>query len=285
MSAVGLSSGSDAGWRRGGFRGGKVMARGQGTWRGWRGWLVVAGTLALAGCGATQVRPSDRMPAPLVEKLPLDAGLHFSAEFRQYTYKEKRWGADWEAVLGEPHVANMTRLAQATFRSVREVKDPQSPGAPRVQVLLVPRIEEYAFVTPRDAGGSLYQVTIRYRVNLLNGDGQLIDSLVYTGYGGVQSAGLTAEGPLQEATEGAMRDAGAKFLTEFPQQPVVQQLVRGEVPVPIPAAAPEAPVIPTDVPPPAAPAPAPAPAPTPSAPVAVPPPPMVPAPSPDPPKE
>lgn len=254
----------------------------------WRGWLVVAGALALAGCGATQVRPTDRMPAPLVEKLPLDAGLHFSTEFRQFTYKEQRWGADWVAVLGEPHVANMTRLAQATFRSVREVKDPQSPGAPPVEVVLVPRIEEYAFVTPRDAGGDLYQVTIRYRVNLLNGAGQLIDSLVYTGYGGVKSGGLSAEGPLQEATEGAMRDAGAKFLTEFPQQPVVQQLLRGEVPTPIPAAAPEAPVIPTDVPPPPAATPpsttTPAP-PVPSAPVAAPPPPLEPAPSPEPPKE
>lgn len=273
------------------------MAYRQGAWLAMRGWLVAAGALALAGCGATQVRPSDRMPAPLVEKLPLDAGLHFSAEFRQFTYKEQRWGADWVAVLGEPHVANMTRLAEATFRSVREVKDPQAPGAPRIDVLLVPRIEEYAFVTPRDAGGDLYQVTIRYRVNLLNGAGQLVDSLVYTGYGGVKSGGLTAEGPLQEATEGAMRDAGAKFLTEFPQQPVVQQLLRGEVPTPIPPAAPETPVIPTDVPPPPAP-PVPAtvppppvpplpvpPLPVPSAPVAVPPPPLEPAPSPEPPKE
>lgn len=190
----------------------------------------------LAGCGASQVRPVDRSPEPLVDALPLDAGLYLDEELRRYVHKEKRWNIDWQVALGEPGVAHATRMAKASFRTVREVKSLATPGAPAVAVVLAPRIEEFAFVTPRDAGGSLYQVTLRFRMNLHDAQGRLIDSLVYTGYGASGSgSSMGSEAPLTRATELALRDAGAKFLTEFSVQPVVQQVLRGETPTPLPS--------------------------------------------------
>ena len=165
--------------------------------------------LVLAGCGASQVRPVDRSPTPLVDPLPMDAGLFLDSELRQYVYKEKRWNIDWQVALGEAGVTHAYRMAKATF------------------------------VTPRDAGGSLYQVTLRFRMNVHDSQGRLVDSLVYTGYGATGSgSGLGSTGPLTAATELALRDAGAKFLTEFPLQPVVQQVLRGEAPVPVPQSVP-----------------------------------------------
>lgn len=195
--------------------------------------------LLLAGCGASQVRPVDRSPVPLVEPLPLDAGLYLDNEFRRFVYKEKRWNIDWQIALGEAGVEHATRMAKASFRSVREVKTLEAPGEPAVTLVLAPHIEEYAFVTPRDAGGALYQVTLRFRMNLHDAQGRLVDSLVYTGYGATDGgSGLGSEAPLTLATELALRDAGAKFLTEFPLQPVVQQWLRGETPAPVPQSLP-----------------------------------------------
>ncbi len=77
--------------------------------------------LVLVGCGASQVRPVDRSPTPLVDALPLDAGLYLDSELRQYVYKEKRWNIDWQVALGEAAVAHANRMAKATFRTVREV--------------------------------------------------------------------------------------------------------------------------------------------------------------------
>jgi hypothetical protein len=191
--------------------------------------------LVLAGCGASQMRPVDRSPTPLVDALPLDAGLYLDSEFRQYVYKEKRWNIDWEVALGEAGVTHANRMAKASFRAVREVKMLNAPGEPALALVLAPRIEEFAFVTPRDAGGSLYQVTLRFRMNVHDSQGRLVDSLVYTGYGANGSgSSLGSTAPLTAATELALRDAGAKFLTEFPLQPVVQQLLRGEAPTPVP---------------------------------------------------
>jgi hypothetical protein len=191
--------------------------------------------LVLAGCGASQMRPVDRSPTPLVDALPLDAGLYLDSEFRQYVYKEKRWNIDWQVALGEAAVTHASRMAKASFRAVREVKALNTPGEPALALVLAPRIEEFAFVTPRDAGGSLYQVTLRFRMNVHDSQGRLVDSLVYTGYGATGSgSSLGSTAPLTAATELALRDAGAKFLTEFPLQPVVQQLLRGEAPTPVP---------------------------------------------------
>lgn len=198
----------------------------------------------LAGCGASQVRPMDRSPAALVEPLPLDAALYLDEEFRGYVYKEKRWNIDWQIALGAPGIEHATRMAKASFRSVREAKALAVGGEPPVALVLAPHIEEFAFVTPRDAGGALYQVTLRFRMNLHDSQGRLIDSLLYTGYGATGSgSSMGSEAPLTQATELALRDAGAKFLTEFPLQPVVQQLLRGEVPVPVstPGSVPSAP--------------------------------------------
>ena len=82
-------------------------------------------------------------------------------------------------------------------------------------------------------------MTLRFRMNVHDSQGRLVDSLVYTGYGATGSgSGLGSTGPLTAATELALRDAGAKFLTEFPLQPVVQQVLRGEAPVPVPQSVP-----------------------------------------------
>jgi hypothetical protein len=184
--------------------------------------------LALAGCGGVQVKPQDQVPTPLVDELPLRAGIHYSPEFREYVHREERWGTKWEAQLGGAHVTKLDRLLHAMFPQLVDVEDLARPPQPPLQLILEPRFEEYSFITPRDAGAEYYAVTIKYRMNLYDGQARLIDSLVYTGYGNEKGGGLTTEGPLVVATQKAMRDAGAKFSTEFQEQSTVRKLLAGE---------------------------------------------------------
>jgi hypothetical protein len=101
----------------------------------------------------------------------------------------------------------------------------QVPGG--VAAILEPSIEEYAFVTPRDAGSPFYAVSIKYRVNVYMPDGKLADSWGFTGYGTSPSQGLSSEAPLHAATALAMRDAGAKLAVEFREQPMMRGLLPG----------------------------------------------------------
>lgn len=190
-------------------------------------------TFALAGCGGVQIKAEDHVPPPLVDELPLRAGVFYSPDFRTFTHREERWGTKWEVALGGAHVTKLDRLLQAMFPKLVQVPDLAKPPAPPLDLILEPRFEEYSFVTPRDAGAEYYAVTIKYRLNLYDGQARLLDSLVYTGYGNTPASGLSTEKPLLEATERAMRDAGAKFATEFAAQGTVQKLLRGETPEPL----------------------------------------------------
>jgi hypothetical protein len=181
----------------------------------------------LAGCGGVRIRPADEVPPPLVDELPIRAGVYYGAEFREYVHREERWGTKWEVQLGAAHVTKLGRLLKAMFPTLVDVPDLAKPPAPALDLILEPRFEEYSFVTPRDAGGEFYAVTIKYRMNLYDGAGRLIDSLVYTGYGSVAGGGLSSETPLMQATQKAMRDAGAKFATEFEDQPSVKTIASG----------------------------------------------------------
>jgi hypothetical protein len=188
---------------------------------------------ALAGCGGVSVRPQDQVPTPLVDELPLRTGIHYGPEFRDYVHREERWGTKWEAQLGAAHVTKLNRLLKAMFPELVEVQDLSQPPQPPLQLILEPRFEEYSFITPRDAGAEYYAVTIKYRMNLYDGQSRLIDSLVYTGYGNEEGGGLTTEAPLVAATQKAMRDAGAKFATEFQDQVTVKKLLAGETVPPV----------------------------------------------------
>jgi hypothetical protein len=115
-----------------------------------------------------------------------------------------------------------------------------------VTAILEPSVEEYAFVTPRDAGSPFFAVSIKYRVNVYTADGKLADSWGFTGYGTSPAGGLSNTEPLENATALAMRDAGAKLIVEFRDQPVVRGLFPGaETADDPPPASPSTPTAPT----------------------------------------
>jgi len=197
-------------------------------------WFKIAGTAlllaTLAGCGAIMVQPQAELPPPLIDQLPQVVGVYFPAEFRDYTHKERRNGVDYEILLGPAHVARLSRLLRAMFAKVVEVGDPVAALSvdPDIKLVLVPRFEDYAFLTPHDMAGDYYTVTIRYRFDLYDPQGQRVDGYVFTGYGRQKSAAMSNTEPLVKATERAMRDAGAKLAIELTEQDSVRRLLAGE---------------------------------------------------------
>jgi hypothetical protein len=120
-----------------------------------------------------------------------------------------------------------------------------------VRAILEPSVEEYAFVTPRDAGSPFFAVSIKYRVNIYSPDGRLADSWGFTGYGTSPSSGLSSSAPLATATALALRDAGAKLAVEFREQAIVRGLMPDAaqpVGAPAPSAAEPSPAAPSTTP-------------------------------------
>lgn len=181
----------------------------------------------LAGCGPVKLIASTNIPPPLVVKIPVGVALFVPTEFATYVHKEERWSTKWHVELGKAQADGITRLMNAMFERVVTVESvnagTQVPGG--VAAILEPSIEEYAFVTPRDAGSPFYAVSIKYRVNVYLPDGKLADSWGFTGYGTSPAQGLSSQAPLSTATALAMRDAGAKLAVEFREQAVMRGLL------------------------------------------------------------
>jgi hypothetical protein len=209
--------------------------------------LIAAGLAAamvlLAGCGPVRLVANTNIPPPLVMKVPLGVALFIPTEFSSYVHKEERWSTKWQIELGQAQTDGITRLMNAMFERVVTVDSinagAQVPGG--VAAILEPSIEEYAFVTPRDAGSPFYAVSIKYRVNVYMPDGKLADSWGFTGYGTSPAQGLSSEAPLHAATALAMRDAGAKLAVEFREQPMMRGLLPGGQTADTPPAAETAP--------------------------------------------
>jgi hypothetical protein len=189
--------------------------------------LFVALLVVLAGCGPVTLVASARIPQPLVMKIPVAVALFMPQEFMQYVHKEERWGTDWNIEIGKAQADAMSQLVNAMFEKVIAVDSLNAGSAlgTGVAAILEPSVEEYAFVTPRDAGSPFFAVSIKYRVNVYSPDGKLADSWGFTGYGTSPAGGLSNTEPLQNATALAMRDAGAKLAVEFRDQAIVRGLL------------------------------------------------------------
>ena len=192
--------------------------------------IVALGLAAvLAGCGGIKVEPKQQLPPPLIDQLPVTVAVYYPAEFRSYVHQEERYQVKYSVNLGPAHVVKLQRLLQAMFARVVEVDDPTRALEvdPSVVMVLEPRFEDYAFLTPRDMAGDYFTVTIRYRLNLFNPRGERVDGYVFTGYGREKSILLSNTEPLVLATQRAMRDAGAKLAVEFTSQETVKRLLAG----------------------------------------------------------
>jgi hypothetical protein len=192
------------------------------------GWiaLAVAGW-ALSGCSTVRLEARPNIPQPVITKIPVSVGLFLPIEFSSYVYKGDRYGFKWEVTMGAAQSEGVTRLFAAMFDNVVPIDNIATAAstAPGIRAILEPAVEDFSFVTPRDAGTQFYAVSIKYRVSVYTPDGRLAESWPFTGYGIVPAAGMSAEKPLARATALAMRDAAAKLVVEFRDQAIVRGLL------------------------------------------------------------
>lgn len=185
--------------------------------------IVAISSCVLAGCSTTVPPLTVEFPTPLIENMPLSVGIYYDDELRNFTYNETvSDGSRWTIELGESNVRLFDRLFAAMFQQTTEVSDTRT-APPGVDGIIHPVLEEYAFLTPNELGSRFYAVSIRYRVFLYDAQGNELAAWPINAYGqsrsGLINAGKMRTGPLQEATNLAMRDAAAAAIVTLPLQP------------------------------------------------------------------
>src|SRR5262245_21497960 len=196
----------------------------------WRNGWILAGLLVsalLGGCAKVAVRPEGDLPKPLIVPRPAKVGVVVTPEAANYTHKESRASVDYEAQLGPSHKHLIEEIFKAEFS---EAKMFESVDAARLEpgllAIFEPRIEQFSFASARETGGVYCAVTIRYQISIYAPNGEPVDTLTLTGYGSGPAPKIgNGEEELGIAAFNAMRDAAAKFLTQFPGLDVAKPLL------------------------------------------------------------
>jgi hypothetical protein len=201
---------------------------------------LLLGASFLTGCAAVAVRPEGELPRPLIVATPAKVAVVVTNESANYTHKESRASVDYEAQLGPSHRQIVEEIFRAEFREAKFFEDLDAARRePGIHAIFEPRIEQYSFANAKETGGSYCAVTIRYQIYIYSPEGQQVDMLTLTGYGSGPAPKIgNGEEELGIATYAAMRDAAAKFLTQFPGLDVAKPLLASQALTPKSAPAP-----------------------------------------------
>src|SRR4051812_16117240 len=190
--------------------------------------LLVPLALSLtAGCSAVIVRPEGDLPKALVAATPAKVAVVVTTETSNYTHKESRASVDYEAQLGASHKHLVEEIFKAEFTDAKVFDTVDAARLePGILAIFEPRIEQFSFANAKETGGIYCAVTIRYQIVIYAPNGEVVDTLTLTGYGSGPAPKIgNGEEELAIASYAAMRDAAAKFLTQFPGLDVAKPLL------------------------------------------------------------
>jgi hypothetical protein len=183
--------------------------------------------LVLGGCAKVAVRPEGDLPKPLIVPTPAKVGVVVTPEAGSYTHKESRASVDYEADLGPSHKHLIEEIFKAEFTEAKMFESVDAARLePGLMAIFEPRIEQFSFANAKETGGVYCAVTIRYNIAIYAPDGSPVDTLTLTGYGSGPAPKIgNGEEELGIAAYAAMRDAAAKFLTQFPGLDIAKPLL------------------------------------------------------------
>jgi len=181
---------------------------------------AVAGLLWLLGaCANTlEMTVAATVPQPVVTPLPVTMGVYYSEDFRTRVFLEDTEDREnWRIDTLEARLSLFDEVMPQMFENVREVPEPPAASELAVDAILAPEFEEMQVALPDETRTDFYEAWIKYRIRLLEPEGDLIASWNVSGYGKQDKAGIftSRESNLNAAIEHALRDIGAKLSLGF----------------------------------------------------------------------
>jgi hypothetical protein len=181
--------------------------------------VLALAMFVLAGCASTtSVRIEAQFPTVLAEPQDIHTAVVFTEEFSAYVGKPN---ASTTIDLGAAQVDLLGKAFQGLFETVDFPlsRDALQPGT---QLVIIPSVREVQLSTPSESYLNVYEVWIKYNLDIETADGDPIDSWFMPVYGKTpKSFMLSGTNAIEEAAIVALRDAGAKLLLDFYRIPSV----------------------------------------------------------------
>lgn len=192
-------------------------------------WPALLVLLALlAGCGPSEVVVKGTFPPPVMTKLPLTIGVWYDPSFsghELFDEAKSRRESSWLVKSGQAQVEMWDTLLTGMFARVVPMTGKPGPGQmnPTVDAVFIPEIAELQYALPAQTNVKVYEIWIRYHLQLVTTGGEPIADWNMPAYGKTPTALLQSDqSAVNLAAVMALRDAGANFASTFTRVPGVQ---------------------------------------------------------------
>ncbi len=205
---------------------------------------VAAVSLLLHGIGAcssgtqVQVAMNQDFPEPLVEKLPVKVGLFIPQEFREYHFEKRQKNAkkaEMQVDLGPAQSRMLETVLPGLFAETVMLEGVGKDELPDgLDLYVVPSVLDFQYTTPQITRMNVFEIWIKYQFDVFAGDGKAIANWQVSSYGKTPAAFMkTRKAAIEAATQYALRDCGASFVTGFAKQADIGQWLATTQPVPV----------------------------------------------------
>ena len=185
-------------------------------WSRITGLLMVA--MALLSACTSNVQVKQQFPDMVAEPRDLSAALVFDHEFRHYVAQPNE---KTTIQLGAAQVELLSKAFSGLFAEVEVVTSKEQAG-PDTDLVIIPSVREVQLSTPTESYLNVYEVWIKYGLDIETPDEVPIDSWFLPAYGKTpHSYMLSRSRAIDEATVIALRDVGAKLMLDFFRIPAI----------------------------------------------------------------
>jgi len=186
--------------------------------------FLLALSLVLAGCGGAQVQMQGSYPLPLVQPIPVHAGLLTDAEFQNYAHEESIEGyGDWRISFGQDQQRMFEQTVRGLFARASSISG-MGESAVGADLVLKAAVVRSEISIPQQTQTEFFEVRIVYRIDLYEPDGREVLNWIVSAYGRSDTRNFRVLGnaesapALAAATRTALRDASALIARQLPLQ-------------------------------------------------------------------
>jgi len=184
---------------------------------------VLLTVLFISGCSSSsQVQIDSKFPTVVSKPKPIKAAIVFSEEFKSYIANPN---SKTSIDLGSAQTKLLSNAFAGLFKQIEFVSAATDVSFDNALVI-TPSVQEVQVSTPSDTYLNVYEVWIKYSLDIKTADGDQVDSWFMPAYGKTpDSFMLSKTNAIEEAAVIALRDAGAKLLLDFYRIPSVYNWV------------------------------------------------------------
>jgi hypothetical protein len=179
--------------------------------------LMITVTALMCGC-TTNVRVEQEFPAVVSKPHDISAVLVMDKKFRSY---QARPTSKIKMQFGAAQVDLFGKAFSGLFARLKVVSSKEDAG-PDTDLVIIPSVREVQLSTPTESYLNVYEVWIKYNLDIETADGVPIDSWFLPAYGKTPYSSLMSKSTaIEGATIVALRDAGAKLMLDFFRIPAI----------------------------------------------------------------